>query len=268
MQFEIQYASDLHLEVLPPTTPFSEILTPVAPLLILAGDICPVSNPVYADFLRWCSRGWKHVLVISGNHEYFCEVPQNIPDIDTEIDRILYTLPNVQYLNPCETSRETVVFKGIRFLGATLWSNIDKRIWTSPTILKKGEFTHTYLNGRPSTPEYLTQLHEFHRARLAYWIQRSKEPVVVITHHMPSYALVSPEYKATESVSCYASSCEDLMESKVAIWICGHAHKAMEWVAPSGTRCVMNARGYPDQVIAGGYSPRRTVTVTLTPAPI
>ncbi len=255
----IQYASDLHLNDYPSTTPFSEFLTPSAPLLILAGDICPVEHPLYADFLRWCSRNWSQVLVISGNHEYFIEqIPQSIDQIDRCIVDHTNRLPNVMFLQ----GGDSVVIRGIRFVGATLWSSIDPAI-ADEVENTKGDFVNTYMGNRHTTVQDLRLLHNQHSQTIRNVLSKSNEPVVMITHHLPSYFLVSPEYMNDRKVSCYASHDDTILDtykSKIRVWICGHAHRSGEWTHPtSGILCTMNCRGYASQTT--GYSPSKTLDV-------
>lgn len=255
----IQYASDLHLNDYASTTPFSEFLTPSAPLLILAGDVCPVEYPLYADFLRWCSRNWNRVIVISGNHEYFTErIPQSMDQIDQIIMDQTHRLPNVFFLQ----HGESIVFQGIRFVGATLWSSVDP-ILSDEIEHTKGDYVHTYTGNRNTTVRDIRQLHNTHSQNLRTVLSSSKEPVVVITHHLPSYSLVSPEYHNDRKVSCYASHDDDILyrfKAKICIWICGHAHRSGDWIHPtSGVHCIMNCKGYASQKT--GFSPSKTCKI-------
>ena len=60
-------------------------------------------------------------------------------------------------------------------------------------------------------------------AHIAYWGYQRTD-VVVITHHMPSFSLITPKYQRLNF--CFASDCEFLMRSNVKAWIYGHAHQA------------------------------------------
>lgn len=251
----IQIASDLHLGS--STEPFSHILTPSAPILILAGDIAPLQSPQYESFLTWCSRNWKYVLLTTGNHEYYCEsVRQNMPDCDRAILMFLTSkLPNVHYLQ----GGASIVLEGIRFIGATLWSRIDSALWSDPKFLQRGDYTHIFLQGQPVTPSDISAIHAHQKARLASAIASANDPIVVITHHLPTHNLVPTEYRTSAAVSAYATNCEELMVGKVKAWICGHSHEAAEWRAPSGTLCVLNPRGYAGQI--SGFSPRKILNI-------
>ncbi len=237
----VQFASDLHLETTP-NQPFSEILTPSAPVLILAGDVCPVEHPQYALFLRWCSQNWRKVLVISGNHEYFCEhVARTIPEVDVEIQKIVSQFSNVLFLQ----GGDSIVLGGFRFMGATLWSKVDNALWADARLLQKGDYTHTGVPpGRKTRPVDIVSLHAWQKMHLEAAIAASKEPIVVITHHLPTHHLVADTHQKNPLLSTYATDLEYMMVGKVRVWICGHSHTSKQWTAPSGTLCIMNPRGY------------------------
>ncbi len=240
----IQYASDLHLETVG-NEPYSSIVVPTAQILILAGDICPVENPAYVSFLRWCSQNWEFIVVVAGNHEYFCQhVPRTIPEIDGEIHKHVNQFSNVVFLQ----NSDSIVINGIRFVGTTLWSKVDSGLWNSPELLKKGDYTHTGVPpGRVSTPADIVALHTQQKMDLESVVAASKEPLVVITHHLPTYNLVSPEFKHHPLLSTYVSDVEYMIVPKVRAWICGHSHKSQYWRSPNGTVCTLNPRGYAGQ---------------------
>ena len=242
---QIQYVSDLHLNDFPDTKPFSDFVKPGgAPILVVAGDVCPADHPLYEPFLRWCSRNWRHVLIIAGNHEYFCTViPRNMDTIEKEIERICAPLPNVVFL---QGSRSTLI-DGVRFVGTTLWSDVDPAIWN--VLGEKGDYAASFVEGRRRTPADTVTLHRRQKAELDKAIQAAREPLVVITHHLPSLTLVSPEYHESPTVACYASNCDGLFRPPVKLWICGHAHRQGKF-GVKGIPCVMNALGYASQTEA------------------
>lgn len=255
-----QIASDLHLNDYPNSQPFSEVLTPSAPILVLAGDICPVQSPQYEAFLTWCSRNWQHVLVTTGNHEYYTGDyrPQNMSECDRTILIFLTgKLPNVIYLQ----AGNSVVLEGVRFIGATLWSKIDSALWSDPAFLRRGDYNQIFSEGRRVTPALISAIHGWQKARLASAIAASAEPVVVVTHHLPTAALVPQQHKTSSTVSAYATNCEELMTANVRAWICGHSHEAKQWTAPSGCFCIVNPRGYSSQDT--GFSAKKVIELAL-----
>jgi len=247
---QIQYASDLHIDGWPAGISFFSFLTPVAPILILAGDICSVWHPFYTPFLTWCSRHWAYVFVLAGNHEYHNAdgVTATIQETDAEIWRLCKKFTNVFYLQ----GGASYVIPGrtpLRFVGATLWSDVDTALWEEAAG-KKGDcrkiFIDTPRGKRRALPSDFCALHAAHRAALSSAIGApcaANERLVVITHHMPTLELLEPHYRGEKWSSFYASNDEDLIGPWVAAWICGHGHRGTR-LALRGTTLLMNARGY------------------------
>lgn len=249
----VQYCSDLHIEHFPQGTPFDTFVNPVAPILVLAGDICPVSNRLYEQFLQWCKTRWSTVVLITGNHEYFCHDGE-IRTFD-ETDAIVRTISNRLGIHFLQAGQSVVApDTNLRFVGATFWSDIDPAIWFE--IEKaKGDFLQTYQNTgfmiRNSRATDLCALHALHKAylRSALVTQSVNEQLIVVTHHMPTMELLESRYKTHPLRTCYASANDSLCLPNVAAWICGHGHRATTMkVHKHGPTFCMNARGYPSQI--------------------
>ena len=246
----IQYASDLHINDFPKTTPFRHFIVPVAPILVLAGDVCSAWDSHFYTFLAWCSRSWRIVIFVPGNHEYYCDpsTPYTIEETDTHMYRLTSSFPNVVFLQ----SGASYVLPGtrIRFVGATLWSAISPSIWDEIAGKKgdfKSTFSATHWQVRHTTPADINSRHYFQKAHLASAIapHYHGETLIVVTHHMPSMQLLEDHYKGEKWCSCYASNSDELLLPNITAWICGHSHRATQWKAPYGGPTVyMNARGY------------------------
>lgn len=246
----LQYVSDLHIDNWPEHTPFTTFLTPSAPVLIIAGDICPVWNPLYARFISWCVRQWAHIILVAGNHEYEspADAPKTLDQTDQEIARITSMYGGAVVCLQAGASY-TLPHSNIRFVGATLWSAVNPAIWQEVSE-KKADYMHSYIQApmglRRTHPSDTTALHALHKAHLRSAIapMSPTESVIVITHHLPSLELLEERYKGERLHTCYASADDDLFAPNVVAWICGHAHKAGIWKSPVGTTVFMNARGY------------------------
>jgi len=260
MTYGIQYASDLHLDYLAPNIEFRTLIIPAAPILVLAGDIASVWNKVYSKFIYWCSSNWQHVIVVAGNHEYFCNNPKN-PYSRQETERRLHMicqiLPNVHYLQGGQTY--TIPNTKIVFIGATLYSDINPEIHDE--VLNKGDFAKTFIERNNilcrTHPTDHVNAHKRHKQALADAIRAVPRnfKAVVVTHYLPTPKLLEPEYQDDHWRSCYASNDEDLFRPPVSVWICGHGHRSTYIIAKHNILVAMNARGYKQ------YELNRTVDI-------
>ena len=92
MVIDIQIASDLHLEYNKDIKDFNEIITPSAPIIVLAGDIGNLYTcENLRKFLAWCCNNFIAVIYIPGNHEYY--TIRNCPGKEKyQLDNILYDI--------------------------------------------------------------------------------------------------------------------------------------------------------------------------------
>ena len=166
----IQYASGLHLERYF-KTPFPPILTPTAPILLLAGNIGRPDQRIYRDFLHYCSRSWKHVLVVAGPCELYSTMLTQVP-IERRLaqcEDVASEFQNVYFLN-----RDSVTCEGVTILGASLWSEP-----------KEEDYLYIFTEGRLITPADTQAWH----ARDYAWLQKEmaslKKPAIILSHHCP-----------------------------------------------------------------------------------
>jgi predicted phosphodiesterase len=209
-----------------------------ADLVILAGD---VARPERA--IAWASRIAQPVLYIAGNHEFY---GGTIEDTPAELKR-LAAGTNVRVLD-----RDAVVIDGVRFLGATLWTDflVAGAGEARATAMREAQrlmrdFSVVRMGDVPFTPEASTVLF----AKDAAWLEtRLAEPhhgpTVVITHHAPSARSIHPRFAGSPLNACFVSSAERLLDSRRAkLWIHGHTHDSFDY-AVNGTRVLCNPRGY------------------------
>jgi predicted phosphodiesterase len=184
-----QFASDLHLE-----KGFqNRFIFPVAPVLILAGDIGNPFELSYQKFLTDTSYYFDKVLVLSGNHEYDNTHISKYGDIDLRIKTVCSIKSNLQYLQ-----KDTFTHSDITVAGCTLWS---------------------------SKPKNKYELHLDHVNWLTNTLKQNTETnFVVVTHHCPLYECLLPKY-ANKTPNYFASHQERLLRmDNVKLWIHGHSH--------------------------------------------
>jgi hypothetical protein len=243
----IQYASDLHIDTWPPSTPFTSFLYPCVPFLVLAGDICSAWDPRFTLFLDWCSTHWKTIILVAGNHEYHNSSNKTIFETDQHIYELCKKYKHIHYLQYGMSYKPHGT--NIRFVGSTLWSAPDASVWKKAAA-KKSDYEKIFIQAddrlRKLHPRDVYMMHALHKVFLADALQPENptESIVAITHYLPSKKLLEPQFVGEEYHTFYASDDDDLFGSHVKLWICGHGHRGTSLKTESGTILAMNARGY------------------------
>ena len=98
---KLQYISDLHLELRGNNVPRIIPVDPGNTYLALCGDIGNSFIPTYEKFLEIHTKEFVHILIISGNHEYYTSKSKQrtMKTIDENIEQIISKFKNVTYLN-------------------------------------------------------------------------------------------------------------------------------------------------------------------------
>jgi len=121
----IQYLSDIHLEFYRSHVLVSSKVIPVAPILVLAGDVGYPFQDSYRLFLESMSQRFEHVILIHGNHEYYHR-KKTMNEIIQQTQYVCHRFPNVHFLHNDHVDLE-VAGKMHRFLGSVLWSKLDDK---------------------------------------------------------------------------------------------------------------------------------------------
>ena len=234
----IQYASDLHLELTPNARYIrSNPLDVTGEVLVLAGDICNLMGATLPcnEFCEWASANYREVLIVPGNHEYY----QNYDILANGDSWSREILPNVHY-----HQNKVVRIDNVDFILTTLWSHIRPE---DEYFVHRGmyDFRQILYNGRRFTPADFNAEHE----KCLDFIKRSvaestAERIVVVTHHLPTMAVVAPEHKRSLLNSAFATELGDFIaDSRIDAWIFGHSHANID-ATISNTRIVCNQLGY------------------------
>ena len=68
--------------------------------------------------------------------------------------------------------------------------------------------------------------------------------IIVVTHHVPSFGLMAPEYKGSPLNGAFVVELgEYIADSSIEYWIYGHSHRNIDKVI-GNTKCVSNQLGY------------------------
>lgn len=253
----IDYCSDLHLE-------FGYVTLPGGDVLVLAGDICEERSLRkqfhdtrlldhddgmyrYVDFFeRECTK-YKRVFMVMGNHEHYHGKFHKTYEVLKELlgDRVTLL------------EKEAVEYEGVVFIGATLWTNCNNgdslTFWTLKSGMNDYRVIQNYYKDLDQyfklQPEYTFGVHTktvtYLREELPRYADR---PVVVITHHAPTFNSISEQYRNPGDYHMNGGYASDLSElildhPQIKAWVHGHVHSQHDYMV-GDTRVVCNPRGY------------------------
>jgi len=232
---KLNVLSDLHL-----SCGTLEIPDNGADAIILAGDI---ARPAQA--VAWALPLAKPVLYVPGNHESY---GSSIEGAVAELKR-LCAGTHIRVLD-----RDVAVIGGVRFLGATLWTDFmlfgggQRAAAMQEAVLRMRDFTRIGRDGAPGTPFTPDDASALFQAHAA-WLENALAephagPTVVITHHAPSGRSIHPRFADSLLNACFVSDAERLVDaSRAQLWIHGHTHDSFDYRV-NGTRVICNPRGY------------------------
>ena len=229
----IQLMSDLHLEFEPLLNPQSDD----ADVVVLAGDI-----DLGLKGIAWAlSNFTKPVIYVPGNHEFYEYVR---PDLLTRM-RAATANTHVHLLD-----NDSIVIDGIRFLGATLWTDFEyyetceysmryaERNMADFHIIE--EDTDKLFRPEDSAALFADSV-EWLRKQLEH---SQKDKTVVITHHGPNAKSVVPRFISSPLNPAFVSRLDTLIQDVgPALWLHGHIHAALDYQL-GRTQVVCNPRGY------------------------
>ena len=232
---KLHILSDLHLE-------FSNFLPPKtdADLIMLAGDIGKGASGIY-----WSRNAFpsKPILYVPGNHEFYGS--QRL-----ETMSLLNITAKQNRVHLLDDGELVMTQDRVRFLGCTLWTDFclfgqvtqKMAMMEGQRGLNDFRVIHEGIRGHFSPAHSI----ELHQNSLAWLKAKLDEPfdgkTVVITHHLPSMQSVVERFKDDLLSACFASELGYLF-GKMDIWIHGHTHDNLDYVA-NGTRVICNPRGY------------------------
>ena len=245
---KLAYASDLHLERMS----FEEELplpTEEADVLLLVGDIITLIdgkfNNLYHIFFNHCSKQYKSVLMIMGNHEHY------LYDFNKTYETIKNELK--QYDNVHLLENEHIIIDNVLFFGATLWTDINNRHPITLLNNMMNDYVHiNYDNRKLLTNDTLNQ-NELSTEKLKevykYCVDNDLT-IVIMTHHAP--IMMRTNIKDSDYYYYNTKLDNFLMHMDEFIWIHGHTHEEyvyeLRFTEDNHICCILatNARGYHD----------------------
>lgn len=234
----IQYASDLHLEFHDNSKYLKDNpIIPVGDILILAGDIGYLNDDNYSKhpFWDWVSKSFNQVYVIIGNHELYkytdlAKIPQGL----------IYSIRknvNVYY-------NDVIHLDSVDIILSTLWAKIplEEAYMTENCV---SDFRRILFNDELLTWNNFNEEHEKCFTFIKDSVENSKaKNIVVVTHHVPSFQLASPDFRSSKVNGAFVVELEDYIKrSPISYWIYGHSHRNIDKKI-GNTLCLSNQLGY------------------------
>lgn len=254
---KVKPLSDLHTEfgdfTIQPTKDDSNTV------LVLAGDIGIVHKPsqlgkVYGPFLERCSRQFKHVVLVMGNHEHYGgSFIRTQYKLQEEID-------NRELFNIHILDRSTVIIDDVAFIGATLWTDCDAGSPHATYLWNGMSDSRLIRTGSPTDPHTRKFLatdtvseHVKSKAYIELAVTQCKAQglkTVVVVHHGVTNKSVADEFKGDSLNMFFVSDMTlDLMDMNPNLVIHGHTHSRLDYYVDETqqicqTRVICNPRGY------------------------
>ncbi|KAG5183914.1 Metallo-dependent phosphatase-like protein [Tribonema minus] len=222
----IQFLSDVHLEQ--GAVPFSDVVTPAADLLIVAGDVAPARHFSLPYFVRHCSEAFEKVLWVYGNHEWYSQC-ESMDEIESHMADLISEYSNVSIMN-----RDVIEWRGVNFVGCTMWSHVPASA-REEAALCVNDYRFVRKEHGPVSP---ADTDAFHQRDSAFLSSNSTADSVVITHHAPRTRTTShPRYAGCSNNCCFATDMN--LPAMPKLWIAGHTHFNFDFV-DGDTRFVSN----------------------------
>ena len=240
---DIMIAQDLHDHIAADFSPYSN-----GALADLGRKIQRVAR--FRDFLKRCSFQFPHVVYVAGNHEFYNgKFFAGVDYLREECAKY----PNIYFLE-CDTK----VIDDVTFVGATLWTNMNKGdpmtmhaiegMMNDFRIIRNDKRNYAPMSARDVVDRHARTLQYF-RSVLA---EQHDKKFVVVGHHSPSFQSAHPMYKDEYLMNggYHSDLSEFIMDHpQIKLWTHGHTHHPFDYQIGE-TRIVCNPRGY----VSDGYS--------------
>ena len=240
----LQIISDLHIDVV---GGFAPSLAGGVDAVIVAGDVQEGVAKGLA-FLRQQIPRPTPIVFVLGNHEFYGHfiIGERAAAIEAAREHDITVLDDA-----------TAVIGGVRFGGATLWTDFclngegAQAIDMAISRDRMNDYRRIGLQKLPwqrFTPQESLKLHRVSRAFI--WQELEKRfdgPTVVVTHHAPHVGSIHTRFSRASINPAYVSDQTAIIERfQPAMWVHGHVHNSFGYRVGE-TRIVANPRGYGDE---------------------
>jgi predicted phosphodiesterase len=225
---KIQVISDIHLEFNDNYEHFINTFVPEGDILVIAGDMCTFKcELVMRDFTDKYACFYDKIILVPGNHEYYnsdYQLLSSHQNINVNLFENLYVCNNVEF-----------EIENARFICSTMWSGISER---------STEMINDYFVIEGFNCDRENAIHENSTKFLEDALKKETDKVnIVVTHHLPTYSIISPKYAGDAINDAFAAKNEQLLDYDIKYWLHGHSHEFSD-VTINDTRVIRNPLGY------------------------
>lgn len=250
----LKVISDLHLEFGVPFefTP-SQTVSPLDIICIIPGDM-DLGPRVFDELEKLIKQtNYFAYIFVPGNHEFY---RQDFDEMKIAIEdakkRFAKNYRNVYISHDLDS----VVIDGTEFIFGTMWTDGGKTLKDQRLL---GPFMSDFSvirknDGRFDVSHMRVEFFNFVDA-LAECLEKSTaEKIVLITHHMPDYQCIDPQYATSSINGGFAVDLIDYIPSpllsKIDVMVFGHTHsQVLKKInisdSNSSVQLICNPRGYP-----------------------
>jgi len=240
----INYFSDVHLEFGPQDLPDNN-----ADIIVAAGDI-----GIFKQGVKWLKKLDKPIVYIAGNHEFYTqEYNQTLKILREECEGT-----SIHFLE-----NDSFIFKGVRFLGCSLWADLllegeDKSVALGKTL---NDFRKIKFNNQAFNQEDFSKLHHHSKTWLEKELAKPYDgKTVVVTHHAPTEWSWDDSRNKLKKMAY----CTDLRylfhEYEIEAWFHGHIHSPGDYRI-AGARILSNPKGYVGRKVVETFDKNRMVII-------
>ena len=195
------------------------LISDKADVILLAGDICSYVNA--KSFYAAIDTVGKPVIFIAGNHEFY---GNSLLYVKSLLTGIALESNNLIFLD-----NKVHTIGNHRFVGSTMW----------------GDEVHG-LDDPYITDGFRGLSGEAHRSYM-FLSDDVQNGDIVMTHHLPGYDLVDPQYFGSRLNPFFVRTLPDPVRARAKVWVYGHTH--MRNTRRVGdTTYVCNPYGYPGEL--------------------
>lgn len=209
---------------------------PAHDVMIVAGDVHNSADDAIVELFAIAHRSRRPVIFVPGNHDHFgSTLAEQFDGLSTGAVYVL-------------AAGQSVVIGGVRFVGATLWTNFglaDDRYGSEAWAAKHmPEYQHVRrADGTAIWPADTCDAHAQHRAAIEAVLSTPHDgPTVVVTHHAPSRRSIAGSVDIADAA--FASDLEAMiLQHQPELWVHGHVHQHLDYRF-GNARILANPRGY------------------------